>query len=161
MRPRLTRYRAFHITLALASSLISSVCGVQTGQRIVCPTAINPEQVRVEASAGWQGIYGPLGVRPLEGAQAIFTGTTSLRDSWGVLSAPPTVEKNRGALIEVTYPLPDDPALSKWLLCHYGDRLVQARTLPATTKACTVTSQRETDSHTRKPVYRVTNITCQ
>lgn len=161
MRPQLTRHRAFQITLTLASSLIGNVCVAQTEQRIVCPAALKPEQVRVEASAGWHGIYGPIGVRTLQGAQAIFTETTSLRDSWGELSAPPTVEKNRGASIDVTYPLPDDPELSKWLLCHYGDRLVQARKLPAATKACTVTSHRETDAHTKKPVYRVANITCQ
>ncbi|WP_307721762.1 STY0301 family protein [Massilia horti] len=133
----------------------------RAGQRIACPMMVDVRQVTVESPAGWTGIYGPSGTRPLLGAEAIFT-TGSLRDSWGELRDPPTVKKKGGAVIETKYPLPPERELGKWIICHYGESLYQAMKLPTATKECAVTYNREyTDSASKKPVYRVADITCK
>ncbi|HWJ95850.1 MAG TPA: STY0301 family protein, partial [Telluria sp.] len=125
------------------------------------PMMIESKSVDVSAPTGWRGIYGPSGVRTLEGAQAIFTATDSLQEAWGELKDPPSTRKKGGAVIEVRYPLPDEQEYTKWVVCHYGDRLYQALKLPPATKACIVTNHRKIDPHTKKPVYRVADITCR
>ena len=147
----------------LATTLCAAVQSnaASAEQHIVCPMMIDARSVTVDAPAGWRGGFGPTGTRALDGAQAVFTMTDSLQDAWGELRDPPTINKQGGKIIEVTYPLPEEPEARKWVVCHYGDSLFQAFRLAATTKSCTVSSRRENDQHTRKPVYRVTDITCR
>jgi hypothetical protein len=148
--------------MTLAALVVAAFSAMRPGiaradQHIVCPMSVQSHQVRVDSPAGWTGIYGPDGTLPLRGAEAIFV-YGSLSEPWGELKDPPTVKKGK-ALI-TSYPLPPEP--DKWIICDYGDHIYQAMRLPATTKECSVTTTLEyTDSSTRKPVYRVSDIACK
>lgn len=105
----------------------------------------------------------PVSSFPLQAAEAIFV-YGSLQEPWGELKDPEQVKKKDGAVIN-KYPLPNEPGPvvpDKWIICHYEDRTYQTVKLPVETKECAVTSKRERpDPATRKPRYRVLDITCK
>jgi hypothetical protein len=105
----------------------------------------------------------PVSNHPLLAAEAIFV-YGSLQEPWGELKDPEQVKKKDGVVIS-KYPLPNKPGPvvpDKWIVCHYEDRTYQTLKLPVETKECTVTSKRERpDPATRKPRYRVLDITCK
>lgn len=161
MHPNDIKRIAIAATVAVVAAFAMRPGVAKAEQHVVCPMMVDSKHVSVDAPIGWQGIYGPTGVRTLEGAQAIFTTTDSLRDAWGELRDPPTARQKGGAVIQVTYPLPDKPEFTKWVICHYGESVYQALKLAPATTACTVTSRREIDPHTKKPIYRVVSVSCQ
>jgi len=120
--------------------------------------ALRPCVARAE-----QHIVCPVSSHPLRAAEAIFV-YGSLQEPWGELKDPERLEKKDGSVTN-TYPLPNEPGPvvpDKWIICYYDGGTYQAVKLPAATKECTVTSKREMiGSATRKPRYRVVDITCK
>jgi hypothetical protein len=156
MRPNDIK-RPVVVGLTVVISCVLLPASARAAQHIACPASVEARNVRVDSPDGWTGIYGPTGTLPLQGAEAIFV-TGSLRDAWGQLKDLPTTRT--GKTLTVKYPLPLE--VDKWIVCDYGDRIYQAVKLPPATRECAVTSKQEyIDSSTRKPVYRVSDITCQ
>jgi hypothetical protein len=111
-------------------------------QRIVCPVAA----VQLDTAAPILG--------PLQGP-----------DPWGELHGE-SVKKNDGTFVN-KFDLAGGvggvaPQLEKWLICYYQDGSHQAIKLATSTKECDVWSKRDgVDPTTKKPRYRVFDITCK
>jgi hypothetical protein len=127
-------------------------------QHITCPAAVDARQVRVDAPAGWTGLFGPVGTLQLQGVQAIFV-VGSLRDAaWGELKDPPTTTK--GDAVIANYELP--PATDKYVVCNYGERVYQELKLPAATKECDVVYRPDQKAaNGRKANYAVADVICR
>jgi hypothetical protein len=132
--------------IAIATLAAASLC------------ALRPCVARAE-----QHIACPVSSLPLQAAEAIFV-YGSLQEPWGELKDPERVERKDGSVIN-KYPLPNErgPVVpDKWIICYYDDRTYQAVKLPTATKECAVTSKREKiDPATKRPHYRVSDITCK
>lgn len=122
------------LVLAANVAAVPWPCKAMAESHIVCPPFVDARQARVDAAAGWQGIFGPEGRLPLLGVQAIST-PGSLRAPWGELKDPPT--RKQGKAVIVTYPLPQEG--DKWVVCQYGERVFQAMKLPGTIRKCSMT----------------------
>lgn len=83
-------------------------------------------------------------------------------EPWGELHGE-SVKKKDGTFVN-RYDLTGGvaPQLEKWLICYYQDGSHQAIKLPTATKECGVHSKRDgIDPATKKPRYRVLDITCK
>lgn len=126
-------------------------------QHIVCPPSVDARQVRVDSPAGWVGIFGPTGVLPLRGVQAIFVDRSLRDDAWGELKDPPVTK--RGHEVIVHYPLPADA--EKYVVCDYGQRVYQAMKVPAGTTECFIRYRQGKAAHGKAVDNVVSDITCR
>jgi hypothetical protein len=97
--------------------------------------ALHPVLARAE-----QHITCPAASRPLQAAEAIFV-YGSLQEPWGQLKDPEVVTGKDGA-VTTKYPLPDEPLIGKWIICHYIDGSYKPVKLLPATKGCEVRYKR-------------------
>lgn len=97
-----------------------------------------------------QHITCPATNRPLQAAEAIFV-YGSLQEPWGQLKDPEVVTSKDGT-VTTKYPLPEEPRIGKWIICHYTDGSYKPVKLLPATKGCDVRYKRDA---------RIPNITCK
>jgi hypothetical protein len=117
--------------------------------------ALRPASANAE-----QHIVCPASASQLTGAEPVFG---PLDAPWGELHEAESSRRKDGAYV-IRYDLTggDAPQLEKWLICRYRDDSHRAVRLPVTTKTCRVTSRQDgaVDPATKRPYYRVLDITC-
>jgi hypothetical protein len=112
---------------------------------ITALTMLRPGMARAE-----QNITCPAASHPLQAAEAIFVYGT-LRDAWGQLKDPEVVTGKDGTIV-TKYPLPEEPRIGKWVICHYTDGSYKPVKLVPATRACEVRYKRGA---------RIPNIACK
>ncbi len=118
--------------------------------------ALRPASAKAE-----QHIVCPASASQLDGAEPIFG---PLDAPWGELHEAESIRRKDGAYV-IRYDLTggEAPRLEKWLMCRYRDDSHRAVKLPVTTKTCRVTTRQDgaVDPATKRPYYRVLDITCR
>lgn len=146
-----------HLSLKslIACVSVGMACGpVKADQRIVCPSAVTSDQIKVQGPAGWTGAYLPDIQLKLDGAGARLGPL----EQEGVLKGD-VIQK--GDTVEHKYSLTGGVAdqLDKWMVCTYSSNVYLARKLPSATRECTVIYRRDTDPEASPP-YAVSVISC-
>jgi hypothetical protein len=124
-------------------------------------TAIVVLTVRPASATAEQHVVCPASASRLDSAEPVLG---PLDAPWGELHEAESVRRKDGAYV-IRYDLTggEAPRSEKWLICHYRDDSHRAVKLPVATTTCRVTTRQDgaVDPATKRPYYRVLDITCR
>lgn len=121
-------------TLAAAVLLATTPCAAALDRLIVCPTELQPQEIKITAGAGW--------VPRIESPLTLYAAGMSAGPPGSVPALPGREIRRDKELVSTSYGFdPDSRPNHVWLNCTYGEggEVSISRRLDERTRECTVT----------------------